>query len=110
MYGGACTYSDFLKSPEKIATNILAARLKTLEENQIIYRSAQPDGKGKGMYRLTQMGIDLLPVLIEMSLWSEKYFTISAERKEMLKRVKEDKAAVLDAMMKKLAEKNEGYR
>lgn len=110
MYGGACTYSDFLKSPEKIATNILAARLKTLEENQIIHRSAQPDGKGKGMYRLTQMGIDLLPVLIEMSLWAEKYFTISAERKEMLKRVKEDKAAVLDAMMKKLAEKNEGYR
>ena len=36
MFQNKCTYNDFLKSAEGIATNILSARLATLEENGII--------------------------------------------------------------------------
>jgi DNA-binding HxlR family transcriptional regulator len=95
MFSKQCTYGDFLKSEEKIATNILASRLQMLEENKIITKSNHPDSKAKVLYKLTQKGIDLLPVLIEINLWAERYFTIPPERKVMLKEVKKDKEAFI---------------
>ncbi|HRI79718.1 MAG TPA: transcriptional regulator, partial [Cyclobacteriaceae bacterium] len=56
----------------------------------------------KVLYRLTQKGIDLLPVMIEINLWAEKYFTIPDERKAMLKEVKKDKTGFIKAMTKEL--------
>jgi DNA-binding HxlR family transcriptional regulator len=97
-----CTYGDFLKSPEGIATNILATRLQNLEENKLIEKLDHPDSKAKVLYRLTKKGIDLVPVMIEISLWAEKYFSIPADRKAMLKEVKKDKAGFINAVVKKL--------
>jgi DNA-binding HxlR family transcriptional regulator len=97
-----CTYGDFLKSPEGIATNILAARLQNLEENKLIEKLEHPDSKAKVLYKLTRKGIDLVPVMIEISLWAEKYFSISEDRKAMLKEVKKDKAKFIKAAMKEL--------
>lgn len=102
MFSKQCTYGDFLKSDEKIATNILASRLQTLEENGIIIKSDHPDSKAKVLYKLTQKGIDLLPLMIEINLWAEKYFTIPAERKAMLKEVKKDKDAFIKTATKEL--------
>jgi len=96
------TYGDFLKSPEGIATNILAARLQHLEENKLIKKLDHPDSKAKVLYKLTRKGIDLLPVMIEISLWAEKYFSIPAERKAMLKEVKKDKPGFIKAAIKEL--------
>lgn len=76
MFFGKETYGDFLKSDEKIATNILASRLQTLEEHNIIKKLPHPDSKAKVLYRLTQRGIDLLPILVEISLWAEKHLLI----------------------------------
>ena len=98
-----CTYGDFLKSPEGIATNILATRLQNLEENKLIEKLDHPDSKAKVLYKLTRKGIDLVPVMIEISLWAEKYFSIPADRKAMLKEVKKDKAAFIKAAIKELA-------
>jgi len=92
-----CTYGDFQNSKEKIATNILASRLQMLEKNEIISKSNHPESKAKVLYRLTQKGIDLLPLMIEINLWAEKYFTIPAEQKAMLKEVKKDKNAFIKA-------------
>lgn len=102
MIAKQCTYGDFLKSDEKIATNILASRLKTLEENNIIEKLSHPESKAKVLYKLTQKGIDLLPVLIEMQLWAEKHFTLSKESKSLLKIVKKDKEAFLKTRTKEL--------
>lgn len=102
MFSKQCTYGDFLKSDEKIATNILASRLQTLEENGIITKSDHPDSKAKVLYKLTQKGIDLLPLMIEINLWAEKYFTIPAERKAMLIEVKKDKDAFIKTATKEL--------
>ena len=102
MFAKQCTYGDFLKSGEKIATNILASRLQTLEENGIITKSDHPDSKAKVLYKLTQKGIDLLPVMIEINLWAEKYFTIPADRKAMLKEVKKDKEVFIKTATKEL--------
>src|SRR5688572_18718130 len=102
MFAKECTYGDFLKSTEGIATNILASRLLTLEENKIIEKLNHPDSKAKVLYRLTRKGIDLLPIMIEINLWAEKYFTIPDDRKAMLKEVKKDKPGFIKAMTKEL--------
>ncbi|GEC72717.1 transcriptional regulator, HxlR family [Flavobacterium flevense] len=86
-----CTYGDFLKSDEKIATNILAARLLMLEENGIISKSNHPDSKAKVLYKLTLKGIDLLPLMIEINLWADKYSILPADRKSILEEIKKDK-------------------
>lgn len=102
MFAKECTYGDFLKSPEKIATNILASRLLALEENEFIKKMDHPDSKAKVLYRLTRKGIDLLPVMIEINLWAEKYFPLPEDRKVMLKAVKKDKAGFIKAAIKEL--------
>jgi DNA-binding HxlR family transcriptional regulator len=102
MFAKECTYGDLLKSPEGIATNILASRLQVLEENKVIEKSVHPESKAKVLYRLTQKGIDLLPIMIEINLWAEKYFPIPADRKAMLKEVKKDRAGFIKAMTKEL--------
>jgi DNA-binding HxlR family transcriptional regulator len=103
MAAKECTYGDFLKSTEHIATNILAARLLSLEENGLIEKLDHPDSKAKVLYRLTRKGIDLLPIMIEINLWAEKYFSLPEENKAMLKEVKKDRAGFIKAMMKELA-------
>ena len=51
MHAKSCTYGDFLKSEEKIATNILASKLKLLEANGIIGKHAHPGSKAKVLYK-----------------------------------------------------------
>ena len=102
MFAKECTYGDLLKSPEGIATNILASRLLALEENKLIEKLDHPESKAKVLYRLTKKGIDLLPVMIEINLWAEKYFTIPADRKAMLKVVKKDKEGFITSSIKEL--------
>lgn len=106
MFAKQCTYGDFLKSDEKIATNILASRLQTLEENKIITKSDHPESKAKVLYQLTQKGIDLLPLMIEINLWAEKYYDIPADRKAMLKEVKKDKEKFIKTATKDLKKSN----
>ena len=70
MLRGFRTYKEFLTSYEKIATNILADRLKNLEAHGIIAARRDPKDGRKTIYRLTAKGIDLAPVLTEMVLWA----------------------------------------
>jgi len=103
LYAQQCTYGDFLKSEEKIATNILASRLLMLEENKLIIKLEHPESKAKVLYKLTKKGVELLPILIEISLWSEKYFNIPHDKKLMLKEVKKDKEAFINKHIKELS-------
>ncbi|TCR13976.1 HxlR family transcriptional regulator [Sphingobacterium sp. JUb78] len=100
MLSKQCTYGEFLKSEEKIATNILASRLLMLEENGLISKLEHPESKAKVLYTLTKKGIDLLPLLIEMQLWADKYYTIPVEQKEIINAVKKDKAGFIKKQKK----------
>lgn len=102
MFAKECTYGDFLKSAEGIATNILASRLQMLEENRIIEKLEHPDSKAKVLYKLTDKGVEMLPIIIEINLWAEKYFPIPDDRKAMLKDVKKDKTRFIKTAMKQL--------
>lgn len=80
------TYGDFLKSDEKIATNILASRLKTLSENGIIEKQPNPNNKLKSFYRLTEKGADLKPILAQMLLWADKH--LEHNKKELAVKIR----------------------
>lgn len=95
MFSKQCTYGDFLKSDEKIATNILASRLQMLETNGVITKQDHPDSKAKVLYKLTKKGIDLLPLMIEINLWADKYFTLPQERKAVIAEIEKDKEAFI---------------
>lgn len=73
MLFGKTSYGEFLASPERIATNILADRLQQLESAGIIQKSKNPKDKRKDVYTLTNRGVDLVPMVAEMMLWSVKY-------------------------------------
>src|ERR1700737_4325113 len=73
MVRGYRTYKEFVESDEGIATNILADRLRKLEDHGIITTERDPSDGRKLMYLLTAKGIDLAPVLTEMVLWAARH-------------------------------------
>jgi len=68
------------KSLEGIASNILADRLQRLVEQGIVVKSPDPSHKQKAIYSLTEKGIDLFPLLMEMNAWGHKYLSASRLR------------------------------
>ena len=107
MFSNKCTYNDFIKSDEGIATNILAARLKSLEENGIIDKLEHPDSKAKKLYKLTNKGIELLPIIVEIYIWTDNYFAMSPDLKATIKEAKKDKEKFIKQVIKELKLKNE---
>src|SRR5262249_15265062 len=73
MLRGYTLFNEFLQSDEKIATNILADRLRRLEGYAIISSCEDPADGRKRIYSLTPKGIDLAPVLTEMVLWAARH-------------------------------------
>ena len=66
-------YKEFLRSKEKIATNILSDRLKKLEHAGLIESKVYEKLRTQKEYSLTDKGKDLIPILVEFILWSAKY-------------------------------------
>jgi DNA-binding HxlR family transcriptional regulator len=80
IFGNRRHFRELLtRSEERISSNILADRLKTLVERGILTRTDDPTHKQKGIYSLTEQGIELLPVLAQMSAWGVKYLPVSEE-------------------------------
>ena len=72
IFWGKKTYGEFLKSDEKIATNILVGRLELLEKKGLISKSPHATDKRSDIYGITESGLDLIPMLIEAIAWSAK--------------------------------------
>ena len=80
IFGNRRHFRELLThSQEKIASNILADRLKRLLEQGIISKTDDPTHKQKSIYRLTEQGIELLPVLAQMAVWGNKFLPVSEE-------------------------------
>ncbi|MCW9705529.1 winged helix-turn-helix transcriptional regulator [Fodinibius salsisoli] len=101
MLRGKSSYGEFLESEEKIATNILADRLKLLESEGVLSKKVSPENKSKYIYSLTEKGVDLLPVIIEIMDWGAKY-NANCPRRELGKRIEKDKAEVIEEYLAKL--------
>ncbi|QMW05023.1 winged helix-turn-helix transcriptional regulator [Spirosoma foliorum] len=73
VFAGKSTYGEFLQSAEKMATNILADRLAVLESQGILTKAVASDKKSKFTYRLTEKGIDTVPIIITLLVWGTKH-------------------------------------
>lgn len=90
---GPSTFGDFLASAEGIATNILANRLETLTSAGILAKR-DVEGRSRHVYALTDKGLDLMPVLFAIVLWSDKHFEVSVRGRELARRYREEPEAV----------------
>ena len=88
---GKHTYGDFLRSKEQIATNVLAARLTLLEYEGILYKAPHATDKRKDVYMLTEKGLDLIPMLLDIVVWSATYDPATDAPKEFVERIRADK-------------------
>ncbi len=67
---GCRTYGEFLDGGESVATNVLAERLKELEAADILSKSRDPENRRRYIYALTEKGLGLAPLMVEMVRWS----------------------------------------
>jgi DNA-binding HxlR family transcriptional regulator len=88
---GKHTYGDFLRSEEQIATNVLATRLGLLEYEGILYKIPHATDKRKDVYMLTEKGLDLIPLLLDIIVWSATYDLETNAPKEFVERIRSDK-------------------
>ena len=89
VFAGKKTYGEFLKSEEGFATNILASRLAFLEEQGILSKAPSSADRRKDLYTLTEKGLDLIPILLDIVVWSAKHDPKSnaRRRKEFIARL-----------------------
>jgi DNA-binding HxlR family transcriptional regulator len=73
LFAGKKHFREFLQSDEGVSSRTLADRLQTLQAEGIVTRHEDPGHKLKAVYRLTQAGIDLLPVLVNLGVWGNRY-------------------------------------
>jgi DNA-binding HxlR family transcriptional regulator len=73
MVRGCRTFKEFQESGEGIASNILTDRLRMLQAAKIIAAEAEESDGRKVNYRLTERGIDLAPVLLELLIWGARH-------------------------------------
>lgn len=102
MFTGKRTYGELQASDEKIATNILASRLLSLEANGLIRKTADLNNGRRSLYFLTEKGIDLLPMIVELKQWSEKHNQNTAACPDALQLTDKNRNQVLTAFKKKL--------
>ena len=72
LFLGKKTFTEFMKSPEKIASNILSNRLDLLINHDLLKVVKLPHDQKTKIYYLTNKGIDLYPVIYEMMFWSQR--------------------------------------
>ncbi|MDB5431955.1 MAG: MarR family transcriptional regulator [Caulobacter sp.] len=105
MFGNRRHFRELLtQSEERIASNILADRLKRLTEQGILVRTDDPSHKQKGIYSLTEQGIQLLPILAQMAAWGRRHLPVTEELGIRAQLLDEGGPAMWDEFMDEMRE------
>jgi len=102
MFKGRKYYHDFVEAGEGISTNVLANRLVDLESNGIISKSRDPVKGSRFIYTLTQKGVELMPMMLAMMDWAEKYDADTEVPKEFIKELRNDPNKLKQEIIKNL--------
>jgi DNA-binding HxlR family transcriptional regulator len=93
-------YGEFLKSGEAIASNILADRLLKLEAGGIVRKLPDPDNGVRYVYTLTDKGLDLIPVMLELAAWGAAHDPKTGAPKAFMRRFREDREGLIEEIRK----------
>lgn len=91
LFNSKRRFVEFLASEEGISTNILSERLVRLEAEGLISKSRDRTNRRQFIYSPTQKGLDLLPAILELSLWSAKYDPKTAAPPAVMRRIRADR-------------------
>ena len=105
MIRGFRTFKDFQRSGEGIATNILSDRLRKLRKAAIITAGADESDGRKICYRLTEKGIDLAPVLLELLLWGARHEQTEASC-AVMEQMEKSRAQILGEVRRRWRERD----
>ena len=105
MVRGYRTFREFQRSGEGIATNILADRLQKLEAAGIAEREPAAEDGRSTHYRLTEKGIALAPVLLEILIWSARHEQTGAPC-AVIDQMEQNRAAVLAETYRRWVERD----
>ena len=97
------TYGDFLDAKESIATNVLANRLGRLEKDGLVTVERGAGGQRARRYRPTQKAIDLLPVLMEITVWSATYDPHTAADPDIVTQIRANRPSLEQALRQQAA-------
>ena len=90
MFKGRKYYHEFMQAGEGISTNILASRLLDLESNGIISKAKDPVKQSRFIYSLTEKGIELMPMMLAMMDWAEKYDAETEVPSDFIQKLRSD--------------------
>lgn len=99
------TFKEFQEAGEGIATNVLADRLRKLQAAGIILVEADENDRRKLNYRLTEKGIDLAPVLLELLVWASRHEETEAPC-AVIENMTQNREAVLAETRRRWAERD----
>jgi DNA-binding HxlR family transcriptional regulator len=102
LFEGKSSFSEFKASREKIASNILTARLKMLDVQGFVIKTSSADNKVKYRYSLTDKAIELLPMLLELFCWAQKHSEAEAYTSPRYKRLETKDPATITAFVLEL--------
>jgi DNA-binding HxlR family transcriptional regulator len=100
VYFGKHTFNEFLASEEAIAPSVLSARLDQLVAAGVLSKDKDPGDRRRVAYNLTEQGLRIIPILIEIADWSvdadpdtgapmDWVAMVRANKPEMIKRITE---------------------
>ena len=95
LFKGKSHYSEFLDAEEGVSTNILSERLTRLECEGLIAKTRDQTNRRQFIYSPTPKGLDLLPAILEISLWSAEYDPSTAAPPGEMKRIREKREDVI---------------
>jgi DNA-binding HxlR family transcriptional regulator len=105
MVRGLRRFKEFQQSGEGIATNVLADRLRRLEEVGIIASERESNDARKLNYRLTEKGIDLAPLLLDLLLWGARHQETAAPP-AAIRKIAENREAFLAEVRRRWQEQD----
>ena len=98
------TFKELAASEERVATNLLSARLKLLESLAVITKRKLPTNKKENIYLLTKKGIDLAPLILELVIWSDQYVRTYNPAMNPYDKDEINKTAAIELVQKKYTE------
>jgi len=95
-------YNEFFESDEKVSTSVLGDRLKQLEEAGIISKRSDEVKKSRIKYSLTKKGIAMLPLMIDMIIWSGEFDNETEAPEDFLVKANKSREQLISHLKEKL--------
>ena len=94
-------FSEFRDAGEGIATNVLSDRLKRLTEQAIVTSRPDPADGRRVRYHLTDKGLALIPILVELAAWGARFDPDTAAPQEWTRRYLQDRQGLIDDLVER---------